>query len=370
MIDSPYAERKGRVATITPQPRFFRHDGRFQPLGDLVRVIYDPGDLSYIVSFDGMGEWVRIWPEWTKGFIDTLLALVGKTPREKFLAAFKRNVMNPLAFGPVLETEKAPSLIRYRVEASAGISQVANGWLWREADGVPLGLFFDKWDQTPGMSMTVEEDAVSVDISQILNADRRLTPVASEINLDPTIVPISASDTRTWFATAGTWAIGHGAATGAADASWRIRAPNFGGLDSMRRTISEFDTSAYDNPAAATFEIYGEGKYGTNPLTVAFAAAEIADITANTTYGGILTEATSPGNYINSHHFTNGVDEWASIDLLAGDQYEARADFQVCSLMYYDYDNVEPPNDKQVDFSNVQINVTLRAAGTMLQMGA
>jgi len=81
-------------------------------------------------------------------------------------------------FGPVLDPDRCPDRIDWRVAASPGVRRIKDGWVLGEPDGVKLGLFLHEWRQRFGDGLSLADDAATLNLRGAKAARR-------PINLDP-----------------------------------------------------------------------------------------------------------------------------------------------------------------------------------------
>jgi len=337
--NSCFLGRTAKGFRLHSAPRFFGTVSEpFRPIEEVVRVQYAEDDLGFTVA--AYGQWIRIWPEWTRGFRDTLMALISRTPREQYARAILKTVYNSWMVGHVLEAAKAPRGLRYRIETSRGVRRAADGFvLATSPEGARIGLFFDKWRAIPDSRLDFDDEVVELDLSASPSA--KAMPV---IDLDPETV---SADGATYGYTRNdrTWAGTRGAAN--ADANWATGIATAEDLGismapiTIIRTGCRFDTSGIaGTPDSATLNVvktYANGTiYGTR---CDFTAGN--DFHDNDDYGDILTGHGTGSNQIGQLTQVGATSVY-NVALNIGNHWAQTTDFDVGFMEGHDWDDNKP----------------------------
>jgi len=313
---SPYAESDGRVTRLYAAPQWVQVDGALVPIEQAVTVQHDPATESYRVCLG-------------KEFIEL---------RPNDPAALKAAITDRqfgLTFGPVLDPAKAPPVVSFAVNFTAGVQPTADGWRFKDA-GAPVGMFIGDWKYQFGDKCIVAADSVTLDMSE---AKEQALQAGEAINLDPTVT--SGLYGRMWTASTFSFAMARIASGSVLYNIQIVRAGYDAPWWAVSRCPIKFDTSAYANPTSVRLCV----RRSVGPQNPEWIRVMRCAFTMS---GGYFNNSTVQaeilnGAVMNLFEFTAAPDLWASAIPL--ERYAATANFDIGLIEeVYDRPNVSPPD--------------------------
>jgi hypothetical protein len=313
---SPYAESDGRVTRLYAAPRWVYLDDALVPIEQAVAVEHDPATESYRVSLGK--EFIELRP----------------TDPAALKAAITGRQFG-LTFGPILDPAKAPAVVNFAVNCTAGVQGTANGWQFKDA-GDPVGMFIHDWKSQFAGKCTVTASAITLDLAE---AKEQALQAGEAINLDPTVtsnlygyIPLydgeSFDDARN----------AHGFVRyNTIEIFGEYRDGEYG----VGRGPMKFNTSAYPNPASVRLCVrHSEGAQSPQWIRAMRCSFTMQSGQFDNT---VVQYEILNGAVMNLFELTGTTNLWASVIPL--ERYAATADFDIGLIEEtYDRPNVSPPD--------------------------